>query len=76
MNSSLALRVTVSCRSRLSPRSGTRICTREPRMMRQPLLVRPQVLRLDRDEHLLGHAERRLVAVQLLEDAVDQAAGG
>ena len=26
----------------------------------------------DRHQHLLGHAERRLVAVQLLEDAVDE----
>ena len=75
MNSSLALRVTVSCRSRLSPRIGTRICTRDPRIMREPFLVGRQVLRLDRDEHLLRHAERRLVAVQLLEDAIDQAAG-
>ena len=40
MNSSRALRVTVSSSARLSPRWGTRTCTFEPRSMRQPLLVR------------------------------------
>ncbi len=44
-------------------------------MMCQPLLVRRPIVGLDRHEHLLGHAERRLVAVQLLEDAIDEPAG-
>ena len=43
--------------------------------MGQPLLVRRQVLRLDGDQHLLGHAEGRFVAVELFEDAIDQPAG-
>ena len=38
----------------------------------QPLLVRRQVVRLHRDQHLLGHARRWLVAIQGLENAVHQ----
>ena len=41
--------------------------------VREPLLVHRTVLRVDRDEHLLRHTEGRLVAVQGLQDAVDQA---
>ena len=42
---------------------------------RQPLLVGFEVLGLDWHQHLLWHAERRLVAVQLLEYSIDQPAG-
>ena len=72
----MALRVTVSSSARLSPRWGTRIGDPRPRGERQPLLVQPEVVRLGGDEHLLGHAERRLVAVEVVEHAVDQPGRG
>ncbi len=55
-----------------SPRWGTRIVTREPRRSSQPLLVEVEILRLDRNENLLRYALRWILAVELLEDAVDQ----
>ena len=59
MSSSVALRVTVSSSSRLSPRCGTRIVTLAPRCSVEPPLVEVGVGRLDRHQHLLGHAQRR-----------------
>ena len=56
----------------LSPRWGTRIVHPGAAQQRQPLLVQLDVLGLDGHEHLLGHALRRILAVQVLEDPVDQ----
>ena len=76
VNSSWALRVTVSNNAFLSPRCGTRTCTFEPRTISQPLLVGRGVVGLVRHEHLLRHADDRLLAVQRFEDAVDQQSRG
>ena len=40
--------------------------------VREPLFVGRLVFRLDGHQHLLGHAQRRLVSVQLFEDAIDE----
>ena len=44
--------------------------------MSEPFLVGGHILGIYRHEHLLGNAERWLVAVHLLHDAIDQPAGG
>ena len=57
VNSSLALRVTVSSSARLSPRCGTRICDLRARAASAShSSYSVEVVGLDGHEHLLGHA--------------------
>ena len=81
VKASLALRSTVSARARLSPRCGTRTCTREPRSPHEPLGQRVDVRRQLGHEDLARHGlarvvrglrERRLFAVELREEPLDQ----
>ena len=56
VNSSLALRVTVSCSSRLSPRCGNPDGDVGLSLLGEPPFVERRVVGLDRHQHLLGHA--------------------
>ena len=75
VSSSWALRVTVSSSARLSPRRGTRTLTREPRSIASHSSYVARSSGSTAHEHLLRDTLGRVLAVQRLEDAVDQPSG-